>query len=65
MMSHKKGDPHLLEMLYNRKHKRVQSAIENAFGITKKTFHELQGKKKCTLIFFSIRSPIVACRITY
>jgi hypothetical protein len=44
MTSHKEGDHNLLEMLYNRKHKRVHSIVENAFGIWKKTFHELKGK---------------------
>jgi hypothetical protein len=44
MTSHKEGDHNLLEMFYNRKQKRAQSVVENAFGIWKKTFYELKGK---------------------
>jgi len=40
----KKGNHNLFEMLYNRKQKQVRSIVENAFGILKKIFHELQGK---------------------
>jgi hypothetical protein len=28
----------ILKMLYNKKHKRGQSVVENSFGILKKTF---------------------------
>jgi hypothetical protein len=44
MTLHKEGDHNLLEMFYNREHKRTQFFVENAFGIRKTTFHEFKGK---------------------
>jgi hypothetical protein len=40
----REGNHNLFEMLYNRKHKQAWYVVENAFGILKKIFHELQGK---------------------
>ncbi len=40
----KEGNHNLLEMLYKRKHKQARFVVENAFGILKKIFHELQRK---------------------
>ncbi len=47
----REGNYNLLEMLYNRKHKQVQFVVENAFGILKKIFHELQGKIEMHIYF--------------
>ncbi len=38
----KEGQHSILEILYNRKHKRGRLVVENIFGILKKTFKELQ-----------------------
>jgi hypothetical protein len=36
------GQHSILEPLYNRKHKRRKSIVENSFGILNKTFKEMQ-----------------------
>ena len=44
MTPYREGRHTVLETLYQRKHKRGRSVLENAFGILKQTFHELQYK---------------------
>jgi hypothetical protein len=45
------GQHNILELLYNRKHKKGWYVVENAFGILKKTFKELMHKSDLSVTF--------------
>ena len=56
---HREGRLTVLEELYNRKHKRGRSVVENTFRILKQSFRELGKKSELHVTF--LPDVVVAC----